>query len=191
MRTTARRSPRCGGRRPRRSRHSSRAASRHGRRFPRVAKCANCGARVAKAARFCPQCGQRVDADDTRVLEVPPDETGPVPVSVSRAEARFYGVTPATAVLVLAGAVLTVAIVLFIGGHWPVGLILLGVTVLLVLVFLETARRKPTGAVSRSTAGALDAFRAQAGVAAESLATRGRTARQLLRSEEHTSELQS
>jgi len=144
-----------------------------------VAECPTCGARVAKAARFCPQCGQRVDADDTRVLEVPPDETGPVPVSVSRAEARFYGVTPATAVLVLAGAVLTVAIVLFIGGHWPVGLILLGVTVLLVLVFFEAARRKPRGTVSRSTAEALDAYRARAGVAAESLATRGRATRRL------------
>ena len=113
-------------------------------------------------------------------MEVPADETGRVPVTVSRIEPRFYGVTPATLVLVLAGATLTLAMVLFVRGHWPLGLVLLGVTVLLVLVFLESARRKPTGTVSRSTAETLDAVRARAGVAAGSLATRGRAARQLL-----------
>ena len=143
-------------------------------------KCANCGARLARGARFCPQCGARADDSITRVLEVPPDETGDVPVTVSRVEPRLYGVVPSTAVLVLAGASLTLAIVLFTLGHWPLGLILLGVTVLLVLVFLETARRKPTGTVSRSTVEALHTFRARAGVAAESLAMRGRAARQLL-----------
>ena len=114
------------------------------------------------------------------MLEVPPDETGHVPVTVSRVEPRLYGVPPSTVVLVLAGAALTLGIVLFALGHWPLGLILLGVTVLLVLVFLETARRKPTGTVSRSTADTLDTFRARAAVAAQSLAMRGRAARQLL-----------
>ena len=113
------------------------------------------------------------------MLEVPPEETGPVPVSVSRVEARFYGVVPSTAVLVLAAAAFTLAIILFFTGRWPIGLIPLGVTVLLVLVFFETARRKPTGTVSRSTAATLDAFRTRAGVAAGSLATRGRASRQL------------
>jgi hypothetical protein len=114
------------------------------------------------------------------VLEVPPEETGPVPVSVSRVEARFYGVVPSTAVLVLAAAAFTLAIVLFFTGRWPIGLIMLGVTVLLALVFLETARRRPTGTVSRSTAETLEGFRARAGVAAGSLATRGRATRRLL-----------
>jgi zinc-ribbon domain len=141
--------------------------------------CPNCGARLARSARFCPQCGERVGGDSTEVLEVPPDETGPVPVSVSRSEARFYGVTPSTAVLVLGGAVFAVAIFLVVSGHWPVGLILLGVAVLLVLLFLETARRKPTGTVSRSSAEALDTFRARARVAAGSLSTRGRATRRL------------
>ena len=144
-----------------------------------MAKCATCGTRLARGARFCPQCGQRTAGEDTRVLEVPPDETGPVPVSVNRTEARFYGVTPAAAALVLAGATLAVAIVLFIAGNWPIGLIVLGVTVLLILAFLETARRKPVGTVSRSTAESLDSFRARAGVAAGSIATRGRATRRL------------
>jgi len=105
-----------------------------------VAKCANCGARLARGARFCPQCGQPTEGGDTRVLEVPADETGPVPVTVARLEPRFYGVTPSLLALVLAGAALAVAILLFIAGHWPYALILLGVAVLLVLAFLEIGR---------------------------------------------------
>jgi hypothetical protein len=113
-------------------------------------------------------------------MELPPEETGPVPVQYSQAVPRYYGITPTTLVLVLAGAALTLAVVLFALGHWPFGLIALGVSVLLLLVFLEAARRKPDGPVARSTADALDGFRARAGVAAESLATRGRAARRLL-----------
>ena len=113
------------------------------------------------------------------MLEVPADETGPVPVTVARLEPRFYGVTPSLLALVLAGGALAVAILLFIAGHWPYALILLGVAVLLVLAFLETARRKPAGTVTRSTADLLATFRSRAGVAAESFATRGRASRQL------------
>jgi hypothetical protein len=101
-------------------------------------------------------------------------------VQYVRTEPRYYGITPATFVLVLAGAALSLAVVLFVLGHWPFGLIALGVGVLLVLVFLEAARRKPDGVVARFTAEALDGFRARAGVAADSLATRGRAARRLL-----------
>jgi hypothetical protein len=110
----------------------------------------------------------------------PPDETGGVPVEYTQVEPRYYGITPTTLVLVLAGAALTLAVVLFALGRWPFGLIALGASVLLVIVFLEAARRKPDGGVARSTADALDGFRARAGVAADSLATRGRAARRLL-----------
>jgi hypothetical protein len=145
-----------------------------------MASCSNCGARLPKTSRYCPQCGHPAPAGETKVMELPPDETGCVPVEYEQAEPRYYGVTPTTLVLVLAGAALTLAVVLFALGHWPFGLIALGVSVLLVLVFLEAARRKPDGAIARSTADALDGFRARAGVAAGSLATRGRTARRLL-----------
>jgi hypothetical protein len=145
-----------------------------------MASCSNCGARLPKTSRYCPQCGHPAPAGETKVMELPPDETGCVPVEYEQAEPRYYGVTPTTLVLVLAGAALTLAVVLFALGHWPFGLIALGVSVLLVLVFLEAARRKPDGAVARSTADALDGFRARAGVAAGSLATRGRAARRLL-----------
>jgi hypothetical protein len=145
-----------------------------------MASCANCGAKLAKASRYCPQCGHPTTTGETKVMELPPNETGLVPVEYVRAEPRYYGITPTTLVLVLGGVVLTLAIVLFALGHWPFGLIALGASVLLVLVFLEAARRKPDGAVARSTADALDGFRARAGVAADSLATRGRAARRLL-----------
>ena len=145
-----------------------------------MASCANCGAELPKKSRYCPQCGHPAAAGDTKVMELPPDETGRVPVEYGQVEPRYYGVTPTTLVLVLAGAALTFAVVLFALGRWPFGLIALGASVLLVIVFLEAARRKPDGGVARSTADALDGFRARAGVAADSLATRGRAARRLL-----------
>jgi hypothetical protein len=142
--------------------------------------CANCGTKLTKTSRYCPQCGHPAAAGETKVMELPPEETGRVPVQYARAEPRYYGITPTTLVLVLGGVALTLAVVLFGLGRWPFGLIALGVSVLLVLIFLEAARRKPDGAVARSTADALDGFRARAGVAADSLATRGRAARRLL-----------
>ena len=145
-----------------------------------MASCANCGATLPKTSRYCPECGHPAEAGDTKVMDLPPDESVDVPVSYAQVEPRYYGITPTTLVLVLTGAVLTLAVVLFAFGRWPYGLIALGVSVLLLLVFLEAARRKPDGGVSRSTADALDGFRARAGVAADSLATRGRAARRLL-----------
>jgi hypothetical protein len=145
-----------------------------------VASCANCGAKLPKSSRYCPQCGQASGGGETKVMEVPPDETGRIPVHYTSAEPRYYGVTPVTLVLVLAGAALTLAVVLLATGRWPVGLIALGVSLLLLLVFVEAARRRPEGLVARSTAEALDGFRARAGVAADSLATRGRAARRLI-----------
>jgi hypothetical protein len=97
------------------------------------------------------------------VHELPPDETGPVPVEYARVEPRYYGVTPTKLALALAGAALVLGIVLLATGHWPFGLIVLGVAVLLGLVSVETG-----------------AVRARAGVAADSVATRGRAARHVL-----------
>jgi hypothetical protein len=145
-----------------------------------VADCAHCGATFPEESRYCPQCGNRSAAGRTKVMELPADETGHVPVQYRRAEPRYHGLTPATLVLVLAGVTLSLAVVLFALGRWPYGLMLLGVAVLFLLLFLETARRKPEGAVARSTAEALDAFRTRAGVAAGSLATRGRAAGRLI-----------
>jgi len=65
--------------------------------------------------------------------------------------------------LALAAAALVGAIVLFAVGHWPIGLILLGIGLLLLLVSVETG-----------------AFRDRAGVAADSVATRGRATTRML-----------
>jgi len=121
-----------------------------------MASCANCGTKLGKASRYCPRCGHPVAHGDTKEIEVPPHETGALPVQYARVEPRYYGITPTTLVLVLAAVALSVAIVLFAIGHWPFGLIALGASLLLVLVFLEGARRKPDGVVARSTADALD-----------------------------------
>jgi zinc-ribbon domain len=122
-----------------------------------MASCATCGARLPKNSRFCPECGQPVGEGETKVHELPPEETGPVPVTVAHAERRYYGVTPTASALVLAALAVVAAVVLLATGHWPIGLILLGLGLLLVLVSVETG-----------------AFRDRAGVAADSFATRGR-----------------
>jgi hypothetical protein len=120
-----------------------------------VARCANCSTKLAKGARFCPLCGHPVEAREREANEVPPAET------------QYYGVTPTTLVLVLAIAVLVLAIVLFALGRWPFGLIGLGLSLFLGVVFVESARRRPDTTVN--------AVRARAGAAADSVATRGRT----------------
>jgi hypothetical protein len=148
-----------------------------------VTSCPHCGSRLDDDPRYCPQCGRRVDesdASDTHVMEVPQEETGQVPVHVSRVEPRFYGVTPWSLVLALAGAAAGVAVVLFVLGHWPIGLVVTGVAILLVLVFLQSARRTPRGSLPRSTVEAVDGFRERTTVAAESFAARGRATRQLI-----------
>jgi hypothetical protein len=112
-------------------------------------------------------------------MEVPADETGPVPVAMTRSEPRLYGVTPTSLVLGLAAAALAAAVVLVVLGRWPFGLLAAGLAILLVAAFLGPARRSPPGSRSRSTGEALDIFRARATVAAESFASRGRAARRL------------
>ena len=128
-----------------------------------MASCAHCGRRLPKGSRFCPDCGQPVAEGGTKVLEVPPDETGQVPVEYMHAERRYYGVTPTALAVGLAAAAIAAAVVLFAVGHWPIGLILLGVGLLLLLVSVETG-----------------VFRDRAGFAADSVATRGRATTRIL-----------
>jgi zinc-ribbon domain len=122
-----------------------------------MASCTTCGSRLPKESRYCPQCGRPVESGETKVQEIPPDETGPVPVEYAHADRRYYGVTPTALAVGLATVAILAAIVLFATGHWPIALIVLGVGVLLLLVTIETG-----------------AFRDRAGVAADSVATRGR-----------------
>jgi hypothetical protein len=103
----------------------------------------------------------------TERVELPPDETGPVPVSIMRTEPHWFGVTPPLFVLGIALVVIVVAIVLFASGSWPVGLILLGVGAMLLAVYLEAARRRRHSFVTR-----VSAVRERAGSTWESLRVR-------------------
>jgi hypothetical protein len=137
-----------------------------------AAECANCGSRLTKKAKFCPECGARVGAssEETAIQELPPDETGQVPVAMTTAEPRFFGVTPPMAVLALAAVALALAVVLLMAGHFIVGGILLVVAGMLLMLFAGLARRLPETTVSRASAGAVSAVRARAGYAVETLA---------------------
>jgi hypothetical protein len=136
-----------------------------------AASCANCGSRLPKRSRFCPECGTRVaaGAGETAVEELPPEETGPVPVELATATPRFFGVTPPAAVLALAAASLALAILLLATGHPIVGGALLGVAIVLTLFFAGLVRRLPDTAVARVSSGAMGAIRARAGFVAETV----------------------
>lgn len=83
----------------------------------------------------------------TRLVPLPPDETGPVPVSLSRVEPRWFGVPPPLLLHGLAVFSFALAVALFAAGSWPAGLILLGLAALFAAGFLEIARRRPSDAV--------------------------------------------
>ena len=59
-----------------------------------AASCENCGSALPERSRFCPECGSRVGAGpgETAVEELPPDETGQVPVAYETARPRYFGV---------------------------------------------------------------------------------------------------
>jgi hypothetical protein len=99
---------------------------------PITERCRHCGSEAPFAARFCPTCGELLE-----------EEPEPGPVSMQVAEPRWFGVTPPRLLLGVSGAALLLSIVLFALGHWPYGLILLGLAALLLAAFIEAARRRP------------------------------------------------
>jgi hypothetical protein len=75
--------------------------------------------------------------DETRVEELPPDETGPVPVTVVRAEPEWYGISPRGGAAAVGVAAAGVGIVLLVLGSVVVGAILLVVGVLLLAMLVR------------------------------------------------------
>jgi hypothetical protein len=136
---------------------------------PAARKCPNCGSRLTKKARFCPECGVRVEEGETVVQEVPLEETGPVPVEITTAAPRFFGVTPPATLLALGVASLALAIVMLVTGHVVVGGVLLAVAGIFFALFATLAQRLPDATAVRVSRGALGAVRARAGFAVEAV----------------------
>jgi hypothetical protein len=112
---------------------------------------------------------------------MPPHETSAAPVTVTRVSPRWFGVAPASLLLVLAVAAFAIGVVLLVIGALVAGLLVLGLALLLLAAFLEVARRKPDAAVARRAVGAADSFRARAGFAAQALRTRSSARRAITR----------
>lgn len=154
----------------------------------RAASCPNCAARLPDDARFCPDCGVRLpsDADSTAIEEVPPDETGRVPVSVARAEPRYFGVTPPMIVFALGVASLALAIVVFALGHVVAGALLLAAAIIFAASFVAAGRET---AVARITTRGVRAFRGQAGFAVEAVSAQSGARLELFRLRRELEEL--
>jgi hypothetical protein len=107
----------------------------------------------------------------------PPPTDGPIHYDV--ATPRWFGVAPASVLLVLAAAAAIASLVLFATGRWPLGLVLAGVVLLLLAAFGEVARRKPDAPVASRSSVALRAARERAGVAVGNANARARARREL------------
>jgi len=105
--------------------------------------CPNCGAALPPNARFCAACGAPLV-----------EEPSPAPASYDVAEPHWFGVTPPNLLLGITVVLVVLAIVLFATGHWPYGLIVLGISALLLAAFLEAARRRPDSRVTRASTDA-------------------------------------
>jgi hypothetical protein len=153
----------------------------------------NCGARLAAKSRFCPECGTQVGAEpgETAVQQVPPSETGPVPVDEFVAERKFFGVPPSTLLFGIGVAGLTLGILLLATGHVAWGLVLLSFSFGVLALFVSQTRRLPGQAsgVARASVAALDAVRARAGAAVETVAAHGSARIDLARLRREASEL--
>jgi len=138
------------------------------------ADCVACGAKLPAKSRFCPQCGASVGvpSGETAVQEVPPSETGPVPVDPFVAERRFFGVPPSTILFGIGVGALTLAILLLAIGHFVWGFILFILAAFVLAAFVSQTRRLPGEAstVAKASLEALDAVRARAGAAVETVA---------------------
>ncbi len=95
--------------------------------------CPRCGLALPPAARFCPGCGGAVDPD----ARPPRPEDAPTPMTVQRVEPRWLGVPAPLLLLCIGTAALGGAIGLFAAGHWPWGLVLLGLALLLLGSYSE------------------------------------------------------
>jgi len=128
--------------------------------------CSACGATLPRGAAFCPHCGSPVEEPTVAAAVTEPD---------------LFGVTPPMALFALAVAVGAVGVLLLVLERYVIGGILLGVAAVLTVMFLGVARRKPDGAVARSSVRAADRLRDRARFARTSLSARAAARRDVYR----------
>ncbi|HVS84237.1 MAG TPA: hypothetical protein VHD91_01235 [Gaiellaceae bacterium] len=105
-------------------------------------------------------------------LTLPPDERIPGPVSRTVVEPHWLGV-PVGALLLCAGfAALGAAIGLLASGHWPWGLVLVGVAALLLVGAAEAMRRRPDSPVVERSAVLVADGRSRAATSSQVLRAR-------------------
>jgi zinc-ribbon domain len=161
-----------------------------GRRSTPVANCSNCGARLPKDSRFCPECGVRVAAGDaTAVEEIPPEETGTVPVHTVAAEPHYFGIAPPLALFALAVASLVLAVVFLVSGSMIIGALLLVAAGVFLALFVAASRRLPDNAVARVSRRAGRGLRDRTGFAVEAVSVHSSTRREVFRLRHEIAEL--
>jgi hypothetical protein len=155
------------------------------------ANCANCGARLPQGGRFCPECGVRTSVanDATAVEEIPPDETGRVPVHKVAAAPRYFGIAPPLALFALALASLVAAILVFVAGKAIAGALLLAAAALFSVLFVAASKRLPENAVARTGRRVVGTVRDRTGFAVEAVSVYSAARKELFRLRRELSEL--
>jgi hypothetical protein len=136
---------------------------------------------VPAGARFCAACGVALEEEPTTVQIMPRHETSPAPPSFDTAMPRYFGITPPMLLFALAVAALATAIVLAVLAHWFAAITLAFVCLLLLVLFVGAAQRKPDTRFARSSARTFGRARERAGWTVESFALRSAAGRETLR----------
>jgi hypothetical protein len=110
-----------------------------------------------------------VEQDETKTEAFEAAPTAESPAVREAVEPRYFGVSPAGLVAVLAAFALGAGVVLLVSGYVVVGVLLFVAAALLAALFTEQARRRRESAFDRATAAAVDHTRALAGFTGSSL----------------------
>jgi hypothetical protein len=147
--------------------------------MPMTPDCPRCGATLPTGARFCPSCGTKADAAAPRAF------------SYESVEPRYFGVAPATSVLVLGLVSFGVGIAVLATGGAIAGSLLTIAGIALFGAFLGLAHRKPDGALARLALTAERGLRSHASRAAGVLAARSAAQLEVLRLRHQAASLQA